>query len=219
MKSTLPYLAATLIVVASGVVQGLRTDRWAVSHELRDAVARIDLVPMSFGDWAGQPTEIDRRQLEAADIAGGMTRRYVNRRDGRALDVLLVCGRPGPISVHTPDICYTGAGYVLRDGQVQAPLTYGTPPRIAEAWRGDFVKQNSVVPSCLRIYWSWSAGDGWKNPDNPRLVFAGHKFLYKVYVIRETSGPAGPAEDDPGGDFLKDFLPELDRVLGPPPAR
>ena len=71
MKSTLLYLAATLIVVASGIVHGLRTDRWTTSHELRDAVARIDLLPMSASAigpvirWRSI-----RKELEAAGIAG-----------------------------------------------------------------------------------------------------------------------------------------------------
>ena len=150
-----------------------------------------------------------------------MMRRFTeNRRDGRALNVLLVCGRPGPISVHTPDICYAPeSGYAFLPGEPgPGPLAYGSPSRSAETWRGDFIKQNSVTPSGLRIFWSWSIGDGWKAPTNPRLAFARSRFLYKLYVIRETSGTAGPAEDDPGGNFLKDFLPELDRALGPPPA-
>lgn len=215
MRTSLPYLAASLIVVASGVVHGLRTDRFARSHELRDAVARLDLVPMDFGDWVGRPVEMDRRQLEAAGIAGSVMRRYENRRDGRALDVLLVCGRPGPISVHTPDICYAGAGYALQADQARTPLSYGDPRRAAEAWRGDFLKQGSVTASGLRIFWSWTDGGGWTAADNPRLAFVGRRALYKLYVIRSTGGnAAAPLEGDPGVGFLGEFLPELDSALG-----
>ena len=24
---------------------------------------------------------------------------------------LILCGRPGPVSIHTPDVCYRGLGY------------------------------------------------------------------------------------------------------------
>lgn len=36
---------------------------------------------------------------------------YVHRTNGRAAAAMLMCGRPGPIAVHTPDVCYPGAGY------------------------------------------------------------------------------------------------------------
>ena len=52
-----------------------------------------------------------RRTMARAGIKGCVYRRYRNPRTGESVSVLLVCGRGGPISVHTPDVCYAGAGY------------------------------------------------------------------------------------------------------------
>ena len=213
MNGKLSYLAATVIVVATSLVQGFWTDRWKSSHLLQDAVKRIDLIPTSFGDWVSNPLEIDQRQLEAAGIVGSMMRRYENQRDKRSFNVLLVCGRPGPISVHTPDICYTGAGLCFQNSPAQATVSYGNPARTAVGWYGDFMKEASVVAHGLRIFWSWSPGDGWKAPTNPRLDYAGYRALYKLYVIRESNGTAIKIDNDPIAEFMKELLPELDRAL------
>ena len=214
MKIALPCLAASVVVIASGIVQGFRTDRWTISQELSEAVARINNVPSNFGDWTGSSMALNQKELDAGGIIGHLSRRYKNRRDGRIIDVLLVCGRPGPISVHTPDICYAGNGYVLRGSPTRLPVTFGEPGQTAEAWRGDFVKQTAVATSGLRILWLWAHGERWIAPDNPRLTFARYRSLYKLYVIRETGGVIpDPGEVDPTNQFLADFIPVLDRAL------
>lgn len=215
---TLPYLSAALLTVLCGVAHGLRTDRWVVSKDLQDAAARLDKVPTTFGDWLGRDETIDRRQMEAAGIVGHLMRRYEDRRNGAVVSMLLVCGRPGPISVHTPDICYAGAGFTMADDPARLPLTCGAPPHPAEAIWADFVKEKASSATRLRIYWTWSTGGPWRAPENPRLAHAAHRALYKLYVIHETNGPAGPVGDDPGLAFLRAAVPELERALTPAPA-
>ena len=49
----IPVGAGVLILVGTGVVHGLWTERWHKSRELEDAVARIDFLPDQVGDWKG----------------------------------------------------------------------------------------------------------------------------------------------------------------------
>lgn len=214
----MPYLAAALVTALCGVAHGLKTERWAVSDELRTATARVKNVPLKFGDWVGREGELDGRTLEAGAITGYVSRRYENTRTGSAFGVLVVCGRPGPISVHTPDICYAAAGYAIAGSQARLPLTYGEPPRGAELFWADFAKPESLAPSKLRIFWTWSAGGPWHASDNPRLSHAAHRALYKLYVTRDSPGPAAPTGQDDEAAFLKELLPVLDRALIQPPA-
>jgi hypothetical protein len=217
MPRVFPLLTAILLVAATGVVHGLRTNRWSVSRELESAVARLDRVPTVIGDWEGKPSELDRRQLEAAGIAGHLVRRYVNRQNGEAVTLLIVCGRPGPIAVHTPDVCYSGIGFELREAVTKVTVEAGSPPRPAEFCRGDFVKQGPAPsPSGLRIFWAWDAAGPWAAPENPRLTYAPYRALYKLYVVRELADrPGSPAGSDKGVEFLRALLPELDRCLFP----
>jgi hypothetical protein len=169
---------------------------------------------MTIGDWRGRSLELNREQLAMAEIAGYVARCYEDPLSGTTVTVILVCGRPGPIAVHTPDICYAGAGYEPLEPPVRRRLLVG-PSGTAAAFRhAVFAKSDTAVPTYLRILWSWTADGNWAAPENPRLVFAPHRVLYKLYVIRTMDAPERPIEDDPSLAFLEALLlPELKRAL------
>ena len=145
-------------------------------------------------------------------IDGSLLRRYVNP-DGAALTLLIVCGRPGPISVHTPDICYAGAGYLLKEEASRFTVPTAPP---AQFWVGDFRNVSPVPKPPLRILWSWNGGSGWLAPDAPRLTFAPRPYLYKAYVVRDMNQTnAPPIESDPSVEFLRAILPVLETTLTP----
>jgi Protein of unknown function (DUF3485) len=213
MARTFLYLLAAAIIAATGLIQGFATGRWAASSDLQDAAARIHGIPATIGEWAGRPSDADPREMESAGIAGALLSRYANARTGRAVTVLLVCGRPGPISVHTPDICYSGAGYAMAAEPMRMPPGPGQSPWISEFSWADFDKQNAIAPDRLRIGWAWFDGDAWASPGNPRLAYASRRYLYKLYVIRQANEPLGPGEAEPSAAFLGEFLPEVARAL------
>jgi hypothetical protein len=204
---TLTVFAAVLL---SGIVQGVWSDRWAVADGPKEAAAKFARVPLTMGEWDGQDQAVDDRTLTAAQASGVMSRRFVNRRTGNVLTVLIVCGRPGPVSVHTPDICYRGAGYEeLGQRRLHVLRSEGTP----EFWVSDFQKRDGAVPTYMRIFYSWSGTGAWRAPTNPRLAFARNSSLFKLYVVRQLSKPEESIEDDPTPEFLNLLLPELERCL------
>jgi hypothetical protein len=213
MLRALLLTTALALVIAAGLVHGRWTDRWTTSHAVEEAVVRLERVPMTLGDWQGRALGLDREVLATAEIAGYIARGYENRRSNAVVTVLLVCGRPGPISVHTPDICYAGAGFEPSrpPAVLSLPLERSGPP--ATLRDAVLVKPSSTVPTSLRILWTWSAAGAWEAPDNPRLAFAPRQFLYKLYVIREPAVADGRIEDDPSLEFLRILLPELELAL------
>src|SRR4051794_1677541 len=103
---------ATATMIASGLLHGYWTDRWQVPVEPAVAAARLEKVPASLGDWEVQETEGKPGTVDAA-LAGSLQRQYVNRRTGQKVAVVLVCGRFGPVSIHTPEACYGSSGYLV----------------------------------------------------------------------------------------------------------
>jgi Protein of unknown function (DUF3485) len=176
------YAAGFALLVASGLVRGHLTGRWGASGELASAVARLGRVPTSIGEWEGRDVPMDPRQIDRAGIQGYLSRSYRNARDGREVTILLVCGLPGPIAVHTPDICYRGAGYESdSDPVAAAPGPAGAAPGRFLGAR--FRKAGAAVPETLDILWAWNAGAAWEAPGQPRAAFAGRPWLYKAYQI------------------------------------
>jgi hypothetical protein len=208
MTRALPYAAAFLVLGLAGIGPGLWTGRWSPSADPMTAAARCDDVPMNLGDWEGQAREVNLRELALAEVVGHLYRDYVNRRTGQKVSVLLVCGRPGPISVHTPDVCYRGVGYEIVGGQSKHQI------KPVELFTARFSKQG-VPPEPLRIFWCWGSSGSWAAPDQPRLTFARAGALYKLYVVRSLPPAEEPLEKDPCLDFLRVLMPELQRCLFP----
>jgi hypothetical protein len=212
LRTILLCLTATTVVGLTGLAHGLRTGRWQTSRAVESAVAGLSRVPMDVGDWKGEAVEVEAHAFAHVGADGFLVRRYQNRLTGRTLSVMLVGGLPGPISVHSPDVCYSGAGYevVAPPGRVAVAAGAGES---AEFLTGKFRKTNAVVPSQLRIFWAWHApGGGWSAPDNPRWTFARSPALFKLYVIREMASPDERPEDDPALEFLRQLLPRLENL-------
>src|SRR5262249_2664100 len=161
MLRILPVAAAVAVVVAAGLVHGFWTDRWGVAGAVATAAASLDRVPRSLGDWQGQPLDSD--QTGAPALAGQLYLRYVNRRSGEAVSIALVCGRPGPVCIHTPDVCYESSGHIIGKISLQeVKLDKAT----ARLFTMEAKKEQAAGQTRLRIFWCWFDGSRWDVADN-----------------------------------------------------
>ena len=134
--------------------------------------------------------------------------------DGSAVTMMIVCGLPGPTSVHTPEICYAGAGYEPATDRTKVTLPRPLGPG-DEFWTTDFLKQDTTTPEYLRIFHAWSVDGRWRASSNPRLDFGGSRALYKMYVVRPMPRIDGKPEDDLSLAFMRSFLPEVAKAIRP----
>jgi hypothetical protein len=213
MARVLPLLTAIPLVLATGMAEGLWTNRWVTSQALNEATARLDTVPLSAGDWEGQAEQLDERQASRAEFTGYLLRHYVHRRTKGSVSVLIACGRPGPIAMHTPDICYAGLGYELVAPTQPRVVEVPGLSRPAEFEVGHFQRPGLAGPEQLALFWAWSSTGEWLAPAHPRLAFAREPALYKAYVICQEVG-VGPGEAA-GRDFIRAFFPQLNQSLFP----
>jgi hypothetical protein len=211
--ATGPILVCLALIASLGVVHGIYTDRWGPSGQLEQALAGLPRVPMKFGEWTGEDVPYEADALTRAGIKGGVFRRFTNPHGRESISLLIVCGRGGPISVHTPDICYSAAGYrqlapeqrkEVENGQGQKEWFY-----VAR-----FGKPSAVVPVELEIYWTWSRdGETWHAPENPRLSLARAPALYKMYVVREYAPKSRAETASTSEAFIRQALPVIGQSL------
>jgi hypothetical protein len=137
-------------------------------------------------------------------------RSYRNLRHNGTVTVILMCGRAGRMSVHTPEVCYRGAGYEMHGAP--APLTVKSEGSGQQdtLWTARFTKHAGVAAD-LRLYWAWNADGAWQAPASPRWTFRGEPFLYKLYVSQDGQDATGSGEAAHG--FLRRFLPEAREFL------
>jgi hypothetical protein len=208
---TAPALACALALILSGIAHGLFTDRWKTVAEIGDIQPRLDRLPAELGTWTSVDIPMAEEQLDRAAIRAYLSREYRDAHSGEAVRVLVVAGRPGPISVHTPDICFQGAGYTLAADP--EPVSFGGAE--GQLWSGTFVKQDTAIPHRLRIHWGWHGGSGWEAPDHrtARIRYSLRPVLYKLYLVTEAPLTRNPSQAEAFDAFASRLLPELDRLL------
>jgi hypothetical protein len=208
MKRIAITATAIAAILITGIVHGIWTGRWEWSDEPAASVARLPQVPMEFGDWQGVRLDSESRDLDGASAC--LNRRYTHRATGAGVTILLLCGRPGPVSIHPPDSCYAAGGY-----QVIAPTMFNAADASpgAEFRVARMRKKRAGDQSQFRIFWAWNNGQGWRVPADPRMGYASSKVLFKLYVIRELADFEEPLDNDPSVEFMSQFLPPLDKTL------
>src|SRR5262245_24191864 len=104
MKAVL-IVFAVVGLVAAGVLEGMRTNRWGASEEVKTVAERLTKVPGAFGEWTSKDAVMDPNIMKVAGATGYVDRTYTNGVTGETLGVLILSGPSGPIGAHTPDIC------------------------------------------------------------------------------------------------------------------
>jgi|SRR5579864_1414367 len=214
LRTYLPLLAFALLVLSAGTLFGLHSGRWRSSADLDEAVSRLNEVPATLGDWHGEARPFDAEDLKRSGIKGHSSYQYRNTLTGERVSLLIVCGPFGPISVHTPDICYDAAGYKAASAQNPKSITLDKG-RTVSVWAQRFNAPTTSASQSpqIEVNWVWNGGKGWMAPENSRWTFSGYPFLYKLYVVRDVSGSTADQKKDPTVSFLQVFLPELERIL------
>lgn len=206
----LPAIGFVCVIVASGVAHGVQTFRWrppAGFDRIQDA---LTAVPAPADGWAAVENPFEPGDLERAGIRSHLSRVYQQARTGRAVTVLLVAGLPGPIAVHTPDVCFRGLGYVPVAAPEAVPLPTGDGE--AKFWRMECQNSSGPAPRRLMVYWGWNGGGGWEAPDPSvaRGRYALKPVLYKLYLVADVT--AGK-KTDPVPEFAPRWMPGAARAL------
>ena len=200
------FLAVTLI---SGWFHGQLANRWGQVGELKAAAAKLEReLPTRVGAWRlVKNFPLEPHVKDVLQCAGHLHGMYANEQTGEVVSVAILVGPSGPLSVHSPEICYSAIDYELAGERQQWKVT-DQKGQTHALWKLHANSRHSTRPN-LRILYGWSRGGQWEAVRGPRFALAGVPILYKLQV-------AGPARDqkvenalDPCQDFLARFLADM----------
>ncbi len=183
------------------------------SNALNAAVQHVASVPESIGNWTSTSSTLSEREIEVAGIEGYIRREYRNAKTGYRINLTLLCGHSGPMSVHPPTACFEGVGYTLISGPTITTVKHDTALP-GQMNKSSFRQGNASVPEIVRVFWGWGADGGWSAPANPRFSFRGQPFLYKLYVTDSWLEDTGRTPLPQIESFLEDAMPVICAALG-----
>jgi hypothetical protein len=213
MARTSALAAAIAIVLGYGLAHGVLTNRWRLPSELQASAAKLSRVSLTLGNWEGKDTNpLDAQDLAIGEIVSYLSRVYVHRDSGNMRSLLIVCGRPGPVAAHTPEVCYVGSGMELIQKSRQT-ISWNPSQPPMECFVDQFRPLAAGSANQRQVLWSMTDDGRWQAPENPRWTFRKGQALYKLYLVRPLELEGDSPETDSGLEFLKLLIAELQRVL------
>ena len=207
-KRFLPTIGIVIVLaltLLSGVIQGTMSDRWGPPEEMLAAAGKLEDIPSEFGSWSAKSSsELSDSVVDMLECAGYILREYVNEETGESVQVGLLLGPSGSISVHTPDICFSSRDYEIH--QKRQRVTVQTNGTDHEFWAMTF-QSKDLDAEMLRVYYAWTPDQEWSAPEEPRFTFASRPFLHKLQLASPLPPGANLEASDPCRNFLEDFLP------------
>lgn len=209
-------VGALLLLGAGGVVHGMWTHRWAGDGARDVGVDLLAMVNAPLGDWQpGPATPVNERDIPKGTQA--TSRQFLNGKANKRAVASVTSGTPGIVAAHTPDVCFLGSGYRLKNppSKQTLPLANGGSVTFYVA---DFEKTTASGTEAVRCRWAWTADGTWYAPDYPRLFFAQSQVnlpvLYKLYVVHPI-GDEDLTKNDPYRTLAADLAETLGRQLAP----
>jgi hypothetical protein len=202
---------ALSITLGAAFVHGRLDGRWGATAEVQQAAELLMQMPdQSFGSWHFEDShELDAPVQELLECSGYTYRTYVNRSTGDIVKVAVILGPPGPIAVHTPEICYSSQQFKQTSKRQRVDFLDRH-----SLWAVSF-RSNSLDAESFVVFYGWSDGSNWQASHDPRWQFAGRPYLYKLQLAGRSSGPDAEASRNACRQFLEEFLPVLKTRLLP----
>jgi Protein of unknown function (DUF3485) len=215
MKTTFPVIGFVVLLtctLGTGWLQGSLTNRWGTPRGANRAADSLPQVSLSgAGNWrVRHETPLSDDALKILQCPAHIGRVYEHQQTGDLVTLMVIIGPPGPVSVHTPDICYVGRDYAV-DGDRRKVSIKNAESADHTFW--DLPLKNNVDGVPLRVLYGWSTGTQWEAATYPRIGYGGFSHLYKLQMSVITSPASKATGFDPAENFLESFLPQLQPYL------
>lgn len=202
MKNAILILAALTLTAAAGLLHGQATNRWGAAPEIGPGTARLLELPEQIGGWQLEESfQPKKNVLQILQCENYLHRRYYHRETGDTAELCLILGSHGPLSVHSPEICYSGQGYEPMAEREKLVLSDGD-----EFWITS-LRSRETPEDTIQVYFGWSTGAAWEASSWPRWTYRTTRYLYKSQLVCRPAPGSGRSAADVARGFLQDFAP------------
>lgn len=199
-------LAAT---IGAAIVHGQKSYRWGTNEKLIALTKVVNEFPAEVGEWRQiNELELNYTTQSLLNCFASFVRIYENSQTGETYQVALLLGPTGPLSVHTPDVCYNSVEF-----QVYEPRTKISSTDETDQFWSIYFQSRDVDGEFLQSVYAWLDEDDWKAPDSSRTGFAGKPYLFKLQIAAGNDDWTKIENNDSIKTFLDEFTTLFDERL------
>ncbi len=196
-----------LLTLSAGYVYGRYSQRWGPTVDLVAAGEHLQTMPQQVGDWQMlDELSMDVSAVDMLQCAGYTNRRYIHKKTGDTISIALIVGPPGPIAVHTPEVCYSSRAYTILDTNNTTTLD-GLQGNSHSFWKTTFTP-NQITEDKLRVYYAWATrptdatSTTWTAATRRRYRYGAEPLLYKLQIAGPLVSDISAGVRDPSRQFL-----------------
>ena len=208
-------LACALLLI-SGAVRFWedRTFR-AIQIQTINPLFPLKSVDETVGRWEAKESRESVLDPEIARVAGSsdsLIRTYVDKKTGVSVVVLVLYGRAGPVTAHTPEVCYTSQGYdQLETFDLDLP---GRDQGTSRFRSLVFTKKGGREGSQQEVFYAFRSEGRWSPVVEGRWkALETSPPVFKIMVQRRLADRERRNVNNPCIQFLTEMLPALERRI------
>jgi hypothetical protein len=168
-------------------------------------------LPMTIGSWEGHSATMDPQIVRITGSTDLVSRRYIDRRTGVGIDVIVLFGPTSDMIYHMPEVCYPSAGFEPLPGVFERPIAVGGAGRAAVPFRSlAFTKGEGGLADSQEVYCSLRYDGRWTTRTASPKASKRIPGMYKVQVSRRISGRERRDVENPCEPFLAALVGEIE---------
>ena len=202
------------ILAASGATrlwQGRRVERALEAGRI--SPFPLAALPMTIGSWRGSEATLDPQVVRITGSTDLIARRYVDRRTGVGVDVIVLYGPTADMMFHVPEVCYPSAGYEAMPGVFERSVAVGQGPATAPFRSLAYSKGEGGLADSQEVYYSFRYGGRWTTDRASPKASRRMPGMFKVQASRRISARERRDVDNPSEPLLAALVGEIEAGL------
>jgi EpsI family protein len=170
-------------------------------------------LPMSIGSWEGKEASLDPQVVRITGSTDLIARRYVDRRTGVGVDVIVLYGPTSDMMFHVPEVCYPSAGYEAMPGVFERSVALDEGSKTVPFRSLAYTKGEGGLADAQDVYYSFRYGGRWTTQPASHKAARRMPGMFKVQASRRISGRERRDVDNPAEPLLAALVGEIEARL------
>lgn len=208
-------VGAAVLLLASGFFRGAQANRLADSTGA-EALSPFPLrdIPRTIDTWQvveGSETMLDPQTTRITGSTDHVVRTYRDEMTGVTLSVLILYGPAGPVTPHTPQVCYPASGFAPVGDTVDRNIEFGSG-EVAAFRSSVFAKSGGRSVIFQTVYHSYELDGAWSPTIENRNLRRRNPGVFKVQIQRRSFEQEIRGENEPIEAFVAKLLPVIEKM-------